>query len=96
MGNSTGAADEKAPNVGSSSAAIRESPPNIDGPAEVDGPLNVEAAMARMSMSPEPSVFCVVLGRVAAGAASDCKFDNENSTEFSLRCAVKLSTRPPS
>src|SRR6185503_7402990 len=62
----------------------------------------VLAAIARMSIRPEPSVVGAVDGIAdadagfAAGIASDCRFDSENSTEFSWRCPVRFSTRPPS
>ena len=57
MGNNTGAADENAAKVGKSSAAALLGPE--PGPKEnepgADGALSVDAAMARMSMRPEPS-----------------------------------------
>ena len=50
-------------------------------------PMPVLAAIARMSISPEPSVVGAVVDSEAAGfalgTASDCRFDSENSTEFS-------------
>src|SRR5580765_3925263 len=67
------------------------------------GAVRVFAAIARMSIRPEPSV--VGAGAVpndaagagfALGIASDCRFESENSTEFSWRWPVKFSTRPPS
>ena len=56
--------------------------------------------MARMSIRPEPSVTEALAAPdaagFAAGIASDCRFESENKTEFSWRCPVRLSTRPPS
>src|SRR5262249_24685061 len=67
------------------------------------GALRVLAAIARMSIRPEPSVVGAGAGPrdaegagFALGIASDCRFDSENSTEFSWRCPVRFSTRPPS
>src|SRR5512138_700818 len=93
MGSSTGAAGENAPNDGRSSAVA---PP---GPSSAAG--RVLAAIARMSMRPEPSVVGAVDGSAddagfAAGIASDCRFESENRTEFSWRWPVRFSTRPPS
>src|SRR4051812_50080120 len=56
-----------------------------------------------MSIKPEPSVVgagaapsdAVDIG-FALGIASDCRFESENSTEFSWRWPGRLSTRPPS
>ena len=96
IGSSTGAAAENDPNVGRSS----ESPPLP--PPDALGPPIVVAAIARMSMSPEPSddPLPLVTGADALGAtvgiASCWRFASENSTEFSCRCAVRFSTRPPS
>src|SRR6185295_572812 len=95
IGSSTGAAGENAPNAGRSSSAV------VVGPSE--GELRVLAAMARMSISPEPSVVgagaeprLMEGDGLAAGIASDCRFESENSTEFSWRWPVRFSTRPPS
>src|ERR1022692_4140788 len=75
-------------------------PPPPPKPLLAVGLPSVLAAMARMSIKPEPSVVAGpadAAGLVAAlGIASDCRFDSENNTEFSWRCPVKLSTRPPS
>ena len=86
-GSKTGAADENAVKAGRSSLPEPRLPG--DPPNPLPGAPRVEAAMARMSISPEPSVLVVVLGgRIAAappGDASDCRLESENSTEFSLR-----------
>src|SRR5262245_5778873 len=96
IGNSTGAAGENAPNAGRSSSAVEVGPPS-------DGKPRVLAAMARMSISPEPSVVgagaeprLTAGDGLAAGIASDCRFESENNTEFSWRWPVRFSTRPPS
>ncbi len=86
IGNSTGAAAENEPNVGRSSLSALLPPP-----LETLGAPSVVAAMARMSIRPEPSdePLPLVIGADALGAAdgiaSCCKFASEKSTEFSCR-----------
>ena len=94
IGSRTGAAGENAPNDGRSSSIVAL------GPSAAAG--RVLAAIARMSIRPEPSVVGAVVGSdaivdgFALGIASDCKFESENRTEFSWRWPVRFSTRPPS
>lgn len=91
-GRMTGATGENCgvEKVGSASPAR----PEVDGASP-----NVIAAMERMSMSPEPSVFEVAEGdRMlldCAGMARASRFASENNTEFSLRCPVSWVVPAP-
>ena len=93
MGRSTGATGENCgvEKVGSASNERRTSPGEPS--------LRVIAAIERMSMSPEPSVFVDADGdRMppdCAGTASASRFERENSTEFSLRWPVRCVEPAP-
>ena len=87
---------ENEPNAGKSSAEL----PLLE-PSRRDARHAVLAAIARMSIRPEPSGRGAPASPAkprgfALGIASDCRLESENSTEFSCRWPVRFSTRPPS